>query len=70
MINVVLLAGGLGSRISEETINKPKPLISIGQKPIIWFIMNHFYKFGIKNFNIAGGYKVDMIKEYFILLDN
>lgn len=66
MINVVLLAGGLGSRISEETINKPKPLISIGQKPIIWFIMNHFYKFGIKKFNIAGGYKVDMIKEFFV----
>ena len=39
MINSVILAGGFGSRISEETLNKPKPLISIGQKPIIWFIM-------------------------------
>ena len=66
MINSVILAGGFGSRISEETINKPKPLISIGQKPIIWFIMRHFSKFGIKNFKIAGGYKVDMIKEYFM----
>lgn len=66
MINSVILAGGFGSRISEETLNKPKPLISIGQKPIIWFIMRHFSKFGIKNFKIAGGYKVDMIKEYFM----
>lgn len=66
MINSVILAGGFGSRISEETINKPKPLIPIGQKPIIWFIMNHFSRFGIKNFKIAGGYKVEMIKEYFM----
>ncbi len=66
MINSVILAGGFGSRISEETINKPKPLIHIGQKPIIWFIMKHFNRFGIKNFKIAGGYKVEMIKEYFM----
>ena len=52
MIKSVILAGGFGSRISEETINKPKPLITIGQKPIIWFIMKHFSKFGIKNFKI------------------
>ncbi len=68
MISTVLLAGGYGSRISEETINKPKPLIQIGQKPIIWFIMKHFSKFQLTNFKIAGGYKVDMIKEYFINL--
>ena len=66
MIETVILAGGYGSRISEETINKPKPLIPIGQRPIIWFIMNHFNKYKIKNFQIAGGYKVEMIKEYFM----
>ena len=68
MISTVLLAGGFGSRISEETINKPKPLIHIGQKPIIWFIMNHFAKYQISDFKIAGGYKVDLLKEYFMNL--
>lgn len=70
MISSIILAGGLGSRISEETISKPKPLIQIGQKPIIWFIMNHFSKFRITNFKIAGGYKIDVLKEYFINLRN
>ena len=69
MIKAVILAGGYGSRISEETINKPKPLIQIGQKPIIWYIMNHYSKFGIKNFKVAGGYKVEMMKEYFMNID-
>ena len=70
MIKTVILAGGYGSRISEETISKPKPLISIGQKPIIWYIMRHFSRFGLKNFKIAGGYKVEMIKEYFMNFNN
>ena len=70
MINSVILAGGLGSRISEETINKPKPLIQIGQKPIIWYIMQHYRKHGIKNFKIAAGYKVEMMKEYFMNFNN
>ena len=70
MISSVILAGGFGSRISEETISKPKPLIHIGQKPIIWFIMKHFSKFKITNFKIAGGYKIDVMKEYFINLRN
>lgn len=69
MVTAVILAGGLGSRISEETLTKPKPLINIGQKPIIWYIMCHFRKFGIKNFKIAAGYKVEMMKEYFMNLN-
>jgi glucose-1-phosphate cytidylyltransferase len=69
MINTVILAGGHGSRISEETINKPKPLIHIGQNPIIWHLIKHFTKYGHKNFMIAGGYKIEMLKDYFFNLN-
>src|SRR5579872_830102 len=61
----VILAGGLGTRISEETIVKPKPMIEIGGKPIIWHIMKIYSAFGINDFIICLGYKGYVIKEYF-----
>jgi len=64
-MKAVILAGGLGSRISEETILRPKPLIEIGSMPIIWHIMKIYSFFGIKEFIICCGYKGYLIKEYF-----
>ena len=64
-MKVVILAGGLGTRISEESLLRPKPLIEIGSKPIIWHIMKHYSKFGLNDFIICCGYKGYMIKEYF-----
>lgn len=64
-MKAVILAGGLGTRISEETISKPKPMIEIGGKPIIWHIMKHLSNNGIKEFIICLGYKGNLIKEYF-----
>lgn len=61
----VLLAGGFGTRISEETSVRPKPLIEIGGQPIIWHIMKSYYAAGIDEFIICLGYKGYMIKEYF-----
>lgn len=66
----VILAGGLGSRISEETINKPKPMVNIGNVPIIHHIMNHYSKFGVHHFIICAGYKSESIKQYFLNLLN
>jgi len=64
-MKVVILAGGFGTRISEYTDNIPKPMVKIGNKPIIWHIMSHYAKFGHKEFIIALGYKSDVVKEYF-----
>ncbi len=64
-LKCVILAGGLGTRISEETQIKPKPMVEIGGKPIIWHIMNIYSSYGIKNFIICCGYKGYVIKEYF-----
>jgi glucose-1-phosphate cytidylyltransferase len=64
-VKAVILAGGLGTRVSEETIIKPKPLIEIGEMPIIWHIMKNYSKHGINDFIICLGYKGYMIKEYF-----
>ncbi|MBJ6362722.1 glucose-1-phosphate cytidylyltransferase [Paenibacillus sp. GCM10012307] len=64
-MKVVLLAGGYGTRISEETHLKPKPMIEIGDKPILWHIMNIFSKHGFREFVICLGYKGHVIKEYF-----
>lgn len=69
-MKVVILAGGLGTRISEETYNKPKPMIKIGKQPILWHIMKIYSKFGINNFIICGGYKINVIKNYFLKLKN
>ena len=64
-MKLVILAGGKGTRISEETMFKPKPLVLVGGKPIIWHIMKHYSQFGIKEFIICLGYKGNLIKEYF-----
>ena len=65
-MKVVILAGGLGTRISEESTVKPKPLVEIGGKPIIWHIMKLYSYYGLNNFVICCGYKGYQIKEYFI----
>jgi glucose-1-phosphate cytidylyltransferase len=64
-MKLVILAGGLGTRISEESILKPKPLIEIGNMPIIWHVMKIYSFFGVKEFIICCGYKGYLIKEYF-----
>ena len=64
-MKAVILAGGLGTRISEETDNKPKPMIEIGGKPILWHIMKIYSSHGINDFIICCGYKGHIIKEYF-----
>ena len=64
-MKVVILAGGFGTRISEESIYKPKPLIEIGGMPIIWHIMKYYSSFGLNDFIICGGYKQNCLKEYF-----
>ena len=61
----VILAGGLGSRISEETSIKPKPMVEIGGKPILWHIMKIYSSYGINDFIVCCGYKGYVIKEYF-----
>lgn len=64
-MKVVVLAGGLGTRLSEETDIKPKPLVEIGGRPILWHILKHFSHYGFQEFVIALGYKGDSIKHYF-----
>lgn len=63
-MKTIILAGGLGTRISEETSDKPKPMVLIGDKPIIWHIMNIFSTQGFTDFVIAGGYKIQVIQEW------
>ena len=65
-MKAVILAGGLGTRLSEETHLKPKPLVEIGQYPVIWHIMKLYSHYGINDFIICCGYKGQMIKEYFL----
>ncbi len=64
-MKVVILAGGMGTRLAEETVTRPKPLVEIGGRPIIWHIMKHYAHYGFKEFVIALGYKGEMIKRYF-----
>jgi len=64
-MKVVILAGGLGTRLSEETTLRPKPMVEIGEKPILWHIMNIYAQYGHKDFLVASGYKSEFIKEYF-----
>jgi glucose-1-phosphate cytidylyltransferase len=64
-MKVVLLAGGFGTRLSEETVLKPKPMVDIGDKPILWHIMKIYSSFGFNEFIICLGYKGYVIKEYF-----
>ena len=65
-MKVVILAGGLGTRLSEETEKRPKPLIDIGEYPIIWHIMKSFEYYGFNEFFIALGYKGEMVKKFFM----
>ena len=67
-MKVVILAGGLGSRLAEETSVRPKPLVEIGEKPIIWHIMNVYAHHGFNDFIVCAGYKGYMLKEYFVNL--
>src|SRR5512145_3392969 len=64
-MKAVILAGGLGTRISEETSTRPKPMVEIGGKPILWHIMKTYSAHGINDFIICCGYKGYVIKEYF-----
>ena len=64
-MKAVLLAGGFGTRISEESAFKPKPMIEIGEKPILWHIMKEYSHYGINEFIICAGYKQHVIKEWF-----
>ena len=65
-MKAVILAGGLGSRLAEETVARPKPMVEIGGKPILWHIMNIFSCHGITEFIIALGYRAEVVKEYFL----
>jgi glucose-1-phosphate cytidylyltransferase len=65
-MSVVILAGGRGSRLSEETDVKPKPMVEIGGRPILWHVMKHYAHFGFGEFFIALGYKGEMVKRYFL----
>ncbi|MBW4620083.1 MAG: glucose-1-phosphate cytidylyltransferase [Cyanosarcina radialis HA8281-LM2] len=65
-MRVVILAGGLGTRLSEETQVKPKPMVEIGGRPILWHIMKHYARYNFKEFFIALGYKSEIIKHYFL----
>lgn len=64
-MKVILLAGGLGTRISEESVYKPKPMIEIGERPILWHIMKEYSAYGFNEFIICAGYKQNIIKEWF-----
>jgi glucose-1-phosphate cytidylyltransferase len=65
-MKVVILAGGFGTRLSEETMSRPKPLVEIGGRPILWHIMKHYTHYGFTEFHIALGYKGEAIKRYFL----
>jgi glucose-1-phosphate cytidylyltransferase len=65
-MKVAILAGGLGSRLAEETETKPKPMVEIGGQPILWHIMKSYAHHGFKEFLVALGYKGDVIKRYFL----
>lgn len=65
-MKVAILAGGVGSRLSEETTIKPKPMVEIGGKPILWHILMHYAHYGYKDFVIALGYKGEVIKKYMV----
>ena len=65
-MKAVILAGGLGTRLSEETGVRPKPMVEIGGRPVLWHIMRIYAHYGIKDFVVLCGYKADVIKEYFL----
>jgi glucose-1-phosphate cytidylyltransferase len=65
-MRTVILCGGLGTRLSEETQLRPKPMVEVGGKPILWHIMKMYERHGFNNFTLALGYKAEVIKDYFI----
>jgi glucose-1-phosphate cytidylyltransferase len=65
-MKAVILAGGLGSRLSEETMLRPKPMVEVGGKPMLWHIMNIYAAHGVGEFIIALGYRAEAVKEYFL----
>jgi glucose-1-phosphate cytidylyltransferase len=65
-MKVAILAGGFGTRLTEETTIRPKPMVEIGGRPILWHIMKYYAHFGFRDFVILGGYKVDYIRDYFM----
>ncbi len=65
-MKVIILAGGFGTRLSEYTENIPKPMVTIGSKPILWHIMRTYAKYGHIDFHLALGYKAELIKDYFL----
>lgn len=65
-MKVAILAGGFGTRLSEETTIRPKPMVEVGPRPILWHIMKTYAHYGLKDFVILGGYKVDFIRQYFL----
>ena len=65
-MKTVILCGGLGSRLAEETQLKPKPMVEIGGRPILWHIMGMYSRHGFKDFLLALGYKSEVIKDYFL----
>ena len=65
-MKTVILAGGLGTRLSEETYLKPKPMVEIGQSPILWHIMKRYEKYNFNDFIISLGYKGEYINQYFL----
>jgi glucose-1-phosphate cytidylyltransferase len=65
-MKVAILAGGVGSRLSEETTVKPKPMVEIGGRPILWHILMHYSQYGFNDFVLALGYKGEVIKKYFV----
>lgn len=65
-MKTVILAGGLGTRLAEETVARPKPMVEIGDRPILWHLMNIYAAHGFKDFIVAAGYKAESIKEYFV----
>jgi len=65
-MKIIILCGGMGTRLREETEYKPKPMVEIGGKPILWHIMKHYAYYGFKEFILALGYKGDLIRNYFI----
>ncbi len=69
-MKVVILAGGFGTRLAEETVNLPKPMVQIGSQPILWHIMKFYASHGFKEFVIALGYKGEVVKNYFLHYDD
>ncbi|HTF93875.1 MAG TPA: glucose-1-phosphate cytidylyltransferase [Verrucomicrobiae bacterium] len=70
MTEAVILCGGLGTRLREETEFKPKPMVAIGDKPILWHIMSHYRAHGVRDFILCLGYKGEVIRDYFLNFRN